>query len=68
MKKSIRITDAKIIITLFTLAFSTFIALAVLNPRKQEIKPKNFVGVDAAGFKHFPDGNAERMEIKFQNN
>lgn len=66
MKKTFKITDSKIIITLFTIAFSTFIALAVLKPEKQEIKPKNFVGIDAAGFKHHPDGHIERMEIKLK--
>lgn len=65
MKKSFKITDAKIIITLFTLAFSAFIAVAILNPGKQEIKPKKFVGIDAAGFMHYPDGHTERSEIKF---
>lgn len=66
MKKSFKITDAHIVITLFTLAFAAFITAAILNPGKQEIKPKNFVGIDAAGFKHYPDGHTERMEIKFK--
>lgn len=65
MKKSIKITDAKIIVTLFTLALSIFTTVLVLNPGKKEIKPKKFVGIDAAGFKHYPDGRTERMEIKF---
>ncbi|MEE6130510.1 hypothetical protein V2E39_24180 [Chryseobacterium arthrosphaerae] len=66
MKKSFKITDAQIIITLFTLAFAAFITVAVLIPGKQEEKPKSFVGVDAAGFKHYPDGHIERMEIKLK--
>ncbi len=66
MKKSFKITDAQIIITLFTLALAAFITAAVLIPGKQEIKPKNFVGIDAAGFKHYPDGHIERMEIKLK--
>ncbi|MDR3026040.1 hypothetical protein [Chryseobacterium sp.] len=66
MKNSFKITDTKIVITLFTLAFAAFITVAVLNPGKQEIKPKNFVGIDAAGFKHYPDGHMERMEVKFK--
>lgn len=66
MKKSIRITDAQIVITLFTLAFIAFIAVAVFNPGKQEIKAKNFVGIDAAGFKHYPDGHMERMEVNMK--
>lgn len=66
MKKSFKITDAKIIIALFALAFSAFITVAILNPGKPEIKPEKFVGVDAAGFRHYPDGHIERMEIKFK--
>ncbi|WP_278494916.1 hypothetical protein [Chryseobacterium arthrosphaerae] len=64
MKKSFKLTDAQITITLFTIAFCALITVAVLNPVKNEEKPKNFVGVDAAGFKHYPDGHIERMEIK----
>ena len=64
MKKSLKITDAQIIVALFTLTFCLFFSVALLMPGKSENHHKNFVGVDAAGFMHYPDGHLERLEIK----
>ena len=66
MKNLFKITDAKIIITLIVVSFTVFFTLLICNTGKVEkIDNKKFVGVDAAGFMHYPDGHIERSDIKF---
>ncbi|MGV2452448.1 UNVERIFIED_CONTAM: hypothetical protein POZ17_19755 [Ralstonia mannitolilytica] len=55
-----------IIIAYTLLLIGGLATAAILNLAKPEVKSKNFVGIDAAGFKHYPDGHTERMEIKFK--
>jgi hypothetical protein len=60
MKNLFKLTDAKIIISLFVLGIGLLAGVAALNPAKAGQKQsKNFVGIDAAGYAHYPNGNTE---------
>lgn len=55
-----------IIIALILFWVGILTGAAILNPAKPEPQSKNFSGVDAAGFKHYPNGHLERIDIKIK--
>lgn len=63
--KNFKLTDAHIVITLFAFAIALFVTIGMIHSGKPE-QPQNlnFTGIDAAGFKHYPNGQMERMEVK----
>ncbi len=63
--KNFKLTDAHIVITLFAFAIAFFVTVGMLQSgTPAPANSQRFIGIDAAGFKHYPDGHIERMEMK----
>lgn len=53
----------KLIIPAFVLIIISFFVLLSVEQPKPAQENKTFNGVDAAGFKHYPNGEMERIKI-----
>lgn len=58
-----KITAEKLIIPAFVLIIISFFILLSVEKPKPVQESKTFNGVDAAGFKHYPNGDIKRITL-----